>query len=455
MALGRISTNVINEGLKPESIPPELITGLNNEQTVEWTEKVETFFKLYAEDETADREKVHNFSTLQKIAHMESLIEGDILVTLEIDENTKLPSVKLISGRHVANGFNSDKIKGKNNTVEFGVELDKQRRHVAFHVLKKHENGRRGSEAVRVLARGKTTGLLKAWLLYESPPLPGKVRGFPILTRILQATDQIETYAVYEMEASKVNAALAAWVEKSKPGAGTQPLRGVTKRTVEDQTIDPTPKVYNQAGLIVHEVAYGEKLQSFKTDRPNVNFKDFKNAVLEDIAAALEIPPEILALKFGNNFSASRQAEIEFKTYVRKARKYFSDQFNKPIYHRWLMNMVTKGMIQAKGYLSAITNGDIFVRNGWQLSRWNGFVKQNVDILKEAKAYQIYKMMGWITGEQAAAELTETDFRSNVKRLKPENKSLADANEPLHGDINTSKSVVSGTNQQEEKPEDD
>jgi len=454
MALGRLATNVLNEGLKPESIPPTSITGFDDEATVNWTEKLETLFKLYAEDEMVDWERVHNFSALQKVVYMESLVEGDVLIQLKVNEETGLPSIKVVSGRHVATGINSDKLKAKGNTVEFGVELDKKRRHIAYHVLERNKLGFVGTEAVRILAKGRNTGRPNTFLVYESPPPAGKVRGFPILTRILQATDQIETYAIYEMEASKLNASLAMWVEKTKERAGSNPLAGVGKRNAED-AFDGIPKTSVEAGMLVKEVAYGEKLNSFKTDRPNVNFKAFKDTVLEDIAAALEIPPEILQLKFGNNFSASRQAEIEFKTYVRKARKYFSDQFNKKFYNQWLTGMVFRGLIQANGYIEAVNSGNLFTRNGWQLSKWIGFVKQNVDIFKEAKAYELYIEMGIMTREQAAGELTEADYRSAVKRLLVENEMLALAKEPLPGDINTSKSIVADNQQQEEEDEEE
>ncbi len=457
MALGRLSTNVINEGLRPQSMPSKHITGMSQEQTVQWTEKTEELFNLWASDETVDYEGVHNFSAIQKVAYMEALVEGDVLIETKVDEKTGLPSIKIISGRHVANGSNSLDIMAKGNTVEYGVELNKKRQHIAYHIRKRDQFGRRGMEVERILAKGKKSKRVTAKLVYESPPPAGSVRGFPILTRILQAADQVETYAVYESESAKLNASIAMWVEKTKDRAGSLPLRGVRKKGAEEEPVDATPKSYTEGSLVIQEVAHGEKPQSFKTDRPNVNFKAFKDAILEDIAAALEIPPEILQLKFGNNYSASRQAEIEFKSYVRKARKYFSDQFNKCVYNQWLTGMVFRSMINAPNYTQAVLNNSLFVRNGWQKCKWVGFVKQNVDIFKEAKAYELYMDNGLMTREQAASELTESDYRSNAERLVPENEMLAKAKAPLPGEINTSKSIVSDNTppSEEDEEEDD
>jgi len=458
MALGRLTTNVINDGINLQAEPSKIITKFNNEQTVEWSENVEEYFDLWASDKSADWSRVHDFSALQKVVYMESLVEGDVLIQLQTDSVTKLPAVKITPGRCVANGFNSASLKAEGNTVVYGVETNKKGEHIAYHVIKKDGIGGLTNQAVRILAKGKKSKRQTAFLVYESPPPAGKVRGFPILTRILQATDQVETYAIYEVEAAKVNAAMAMWVEKTKDRGGSNPLDGVTVKNSDDVSANdniPTTRVV--AGQIIHEVAFGEVPQSFDTKRPNVNYKDFKNSILEDIAAALEIPPEILQLKFGNNYSASRQAEIEFKSYVRKARKYFAKQFAQPVYSQWLAGMVLQGTVKAKGYISAILNDSMFVRNGWQKARWSGFVKQNVDILKEAKAHELYLDMGIETREQAARELTGAAYRSTVERLKPENEMLAGAREPLLGTINTSKSIVSEKPVQtvEEEPDDE
>ena len=82
---------------------------------------------------------------------------------------------------------------------------------------------------------------------------------------------------------------------------------------------------------------------------------------------------------------------------------------------------------------------------GWQRSRFTGYIKQNVDILKEARAYQIYQNEGWIDRDQAANELTGADHATVVKRLNRQNPKLAAARETLFGTIQTSKSKVEAT----------
>lgn len=444
-AIGRMSINVVNSGLRLEANPSQEITGLKDLSHLEWTTKVEELFALWSESKTVSVDEVHDLSGLEKVAYEEAMIEGDILKITEFDTKTKLPRIKLISGRHVQTAINSEKIKAKGNKVLHGVEINKDGKHIAYHVVEDNTFGIK-FDAVRILAKGRTSSRETATLIYNSPPPNGLTRGFPLLTRILQPLSQIGRYATLELKAAEVNAAFALWVEKTENVAGTSPFDGPRLKSdaetppPEDPNAPGKQRVYG--GTILNELAFGEKPHSFDTKRPNVNFSGFKKTILEDIAFSIGMPPEVFMLKFENSFSASRQATIEFKSVVMRERNYFSKQFNKDIYGQWLSGMVFSKKIEAKGYILGLKVSDVFVVKGWQKARFIGFIKQNVDILKEAKAYKEYIDEGLMDRDQAASELTGTDFATNVKRLKKQNLLLADARDPLIGEINTSISRV-------------
>ena len=455
--IGRLVTNIIHEGLDLEADPSKTVTGFEDDAHIEWTSNVEELFSLWSEDKSVDIEENHNLSTLQKVAYTEALIEGDILKVINFDKKTGLPRIRLIPGRHVQSAPNSASLAQGNNKIIHGVEIDSQGRHVAYHVLKDRDLGVL-LEAERIPAKGRTSNRDTARLIYHSPPPQGRTRGFPLLYRILQPLSQIGRYATYELKAAEINAALAMWVEKGEEREGSNPLGGPTLRSEEVTTEEEAakadlPRQRMQGGTMINELQFGEKPHSFTTTRPNVNFPAFKKSILQDIAAALEIPPEILALMFENSFSASRQATIEFKAYVRKEQKFFSTQFNKDIYGQWLLGMVLNNKIKAEGYVNAFKGGDIFGIQGWKKSRFPGYIKQNVDILKEAKAYKEYIDEGLIDRDVAAQELTGADYMTVVKRLKKQNILLAEARDPLLGEINTSVSRVESEAENTERQE--
>lgn len=451
--VGRLNTNIINDGLKLEADPSQFITKMNDDEHTTWTSEIEAFFDLWASDKSVDYKGVHDLSGLEKVGFDEVLIEGDVLKRTRFDEKTGLPRIELIAGRHVQTAPNSNDIAAKGNRVQNGVEIDKAGRHIAYHVVVDNELGI-SFDAVRIPAKGRTSSRETATLVYYSPPPVGRTRGFPLLTRIIQPLAQIGRYSSYELKAAEITSSLALWVEKTKDVQGEFNL-GPTLKTNKN----PDPKIADcevprqsiRGGVVINELAYGEKPHSFDTSRPNINFPAFKKSILQDIAAAIGIPPEVLLLMFENSFSASRQATIEFKALVMRDRAYFSKQFNKEIYGQFLLGMVMNGKIKAPGYKEAIKGGEIFGTRGWQKCRFTGFIKQNVDILKEAKAYVEYINEGLMDRDQAAMELTGADHATVVKRLKKQNPKLADARDSLLGEINTSISRVEGKEPKEPK----
>lgn len=455
--IDRMVTNVVNDGLKLEADPSDIITEMKDEEHVIWTDKVEKLFSLWASSKSVSVDEVHDLSGLEKIGYTEKLIEGDILKITKMDKKTFLPKVKYISGRWVQTAINSKDLAAKGNRVLHGVEIDKSGKHIAYHVVEENKNftgtgfmatSTINFKAVRILAKGRTSNRDTATLEYASPPPNGLTRGFPLLMRMMQSLAQVGRYATLELKAAEVNAAFAMWVEKTQNVTGTNPLGGAALKTDDAPAEESDPnkpgkqRVYG--GVIANELAYGEKPHSFSTTRPNVNFAAFKKTILEDIALSIGMPPEVFLLKFENSFSASRQATVEFRSVVVRERNYHSKQFNKNLYGQWLFGMVLRGKIIAKGYIDGFKIGDVFEIEGWQKCRWVGFIKQNVDILKEAKAYKEYIDEGILDREQASADLTGTSFSVNVKRLKKQNILLAEARDPLLGEINTSISRVEG-----------
>lgn len=442
---GRLNTNIINEGLKLQSNPSKIVTNFDDAAHVAWTEKTEELWKLWSSDKSVDVEEKHTLAGLQKVLFQECFVEGDVLVVIKMDEKTFTPKIKLIPGRNVQSGANSNDIAANGNRVIHGVEIDKSGRHVAYHVIEDNELGI-NFKAKRIMAKGRTSSRTSAYLHYYTPPPVGKTRGFPVLMRILQALAQIGRYSAFELKAAEVNAHLAMYIEKTKNVPGTNPVGGATLKTAGEGPIqevkDDIGRQRLHAGTIINQLAFGEVPHSFDTKRPNINFAGFKKSILQDIALSLGIPPEVFLLMFENSFSASRQATIEFKALVMKDRAYFYEQFNQNVYSQFLLGMVMNNKIEASGYVEAFKAGDVIGKRGWIQSRFTGFVKQNVDILKEAKAYKEYIDEGLMDREMASLELTDTDFDTNVKRLLVQNEKLAKARDPLLGEINTSISRV-------------
>lgn len=430
----RLVTNEINTGLTPEACPNEEIIGLEEDSLTDWSETVETRFGIWGKNpEICDWKGENTFGAIQRAARMESLIAGDVLIVLRQSQRTRLPQVQLISGSAVQTPFASDQAKLRTgHTIEHGIELDAQRRQVAFWVTQ--EDG----TSKRLPARGPRSGRRLAWLVYGSDKRFDDLRGQPLLSLVLQSLKEIDRYRDSTQRKALINSFLTAAVEKNQDKPSTLPVQGgaVRKDTVTTTESDGKPRQFNIAkqmpGLVLEELQHGEKLVLKGGEGTDVNFGPFEEAIIQGVAWGNEIPPEILRLAFSNNYSASQAAINEFKIYLNKVWAEWGETFCTPIYIDFLISETLLQKINAPGFLDAWRDPaayDIF--GAWTAVDWYGSIKPSTDMLKQAKGSKLLINEAWSTNAREARITTGTKFTANIKRLKRENQLKAEAARPL------------------------
>lgn len=435
----RLVTNIINTGLALEATPDEQILGMGDDALAAWSELVENRFHLWERSpELCDHKGQQAFGALQAQAKLTAIISGDVLVVLLQDPVTGLPRVRLVDGARIQSPspFGEPGL-APGHTVRHGVELDRDGRHVAYWVLQEPDSaGRRRVE--RLPRVGASTGRLQAWLVYGGPKLLDEVRGEPLLAVMLQSLREIDRYRDSVQRKATVNAMLAMFIQKDMETPGSRPITGGAVRKGTEVAAGPGKerKVYNFAemipGAVLDELAPGEKPQGFKSDGTDEKFSDFEAAIINAIAWAYEIPPEILTLAFSSNYSASQAAVNEFKLFLNVVRADWGDDFCQPIYVDWLLSETLAGRIVAQGLLEAWRERRLFDRfAAWISADWTGAIKPSVDLVKQANGYALLIKEGLITRDRAARETTGTKYSKNAAKLKRENLMIADANEPL------------------------
>jgi capsid protein len=291
--LRRMVTNEINVGLALEAKPEEAILGVADDSLADWSEEVETRFALYGNNPNlCDFFGQRTLGALQRQIRLEALISGDVLVVLDVDRVTGLPKVRLVNANKVRTPIDTTGLP-KTHTIEHGVELDSKGRHVAYWVDQ------------RVLARGRRSGRRVAWLVYGTERRMDDVRGEPLLALVLQSLKEIDRYRDSALRKAVINSILAMFIQKDADKPGTLPmLGGATRRdqvtptdSVDtDRTFDITKHI---PGLFMQELQTGEKPVPHSTAGTDVNFGPFEESIVQAIAWANEVPPEILRLSFG------------------------------------------------------------------------------------------------------------------------------------------------------------
>ena len=184
--------------------------------------------------------------------------------------------------------------------------------------------------------------------------------------------------------------------------------------------------------MIPEELQTGEEPVLLGGQGTDTNFGVFEEAIVQAVAWANEVPPEILRLAFSNNYSASQAAINEFKIYLNKVWADWGATFCQPIYVEWLLSETLRGKISAPSLLSSWRDPqaqDVF--GAWVSADWYGSIKPSTDMLKQAKGSKLLVSEGWSSNARESRGLTGTKFARNVIRLKRENELKAAAARPL------------------------
>jgi len=429
----RLVTNEINTGLTLNSTPaPELIPGIDDEAAATWSEDAEARWKMFSKDpRVCDHQNLHNEGRLQEFIRQESLVDGDILCVQRFNAATGQSGTQLVRGENVRTPPGKGTNEKNGNMIRYGVELDSDGRHVAYHVQQEDDKFK------RLPAFGVRTGRPIAWLVYGTDRRFGDVRGEPLISIIMQSLKEIDRYRDAAQRKAVINSMLAMYIMKNADKMGSKPLTNAGIRRDNVDVSDGTGTrslAFNSAlpGITLDELQVGEEPKAFGPDGTDINFPNFEAAIIQAIAWACEMPPEILTLQFSNNYSASQAAINEFKIYLNSARNHFAGQYCTPRYHEWLYNELIARRINAPGLLQAWDDPRQYQFVGaWRCSDWTGAIKPSTDIVKQTKGYAAQLDRGLITHEKAAKELNGSSFRDNVRRLARETQQLADALRPL------------------------
>jgi capsid protein len=266
----------------------------------------------------------------------------------------------------------------------------------------------------------------------------GEVRGVPLLGIVLQSLKEIDRYRDSAQRKAVINSMLAMFVKKSEDKPGTRPISAGATRRDSVAVTDPSgaKRQFNiqksVPGMVMEELQHGEEPVAFGANGTDVNFGPFEEAMLQSVAWANEMPPEIMRLAFSSNYSASQAALNEFKIYLNKIWSTFGANFCRPVYQDWLINENLAGRVVSPGLLDAWRDPTKITQfTSWTDADWYGSIKPSTDMKKLVQASKLALDEGWTTNSRESRAITGTKFTKNAKRLKRENELKVEAMTPL------------------------
>ena len=419
-ALKTMRTNVVAGGLMPSPQIDADYLRLTNEQAEALQAQILREFALWADTPVCDADRVDNFYKLQQLAFLSYLMNGDAFALLPMKEQPGQPyslRVRVIEADRVCSPDSYDRlvpceVKGhKVHSIVQGVETDADGMVIAYWICNQHplsslSNQAGALEWTRVEAYG-SSGRPNV-LHVMNRERAGQRRGVPVLAPVLEALKQLGRYTEAEITAAVISAMFTVFIQSATVQNGKPIGEALPPEQLIDAQDQGTIELGNGAIVALNP---GETVEFAKPEHPNSGYDAFFNAMVKEIGAALEIPPEVLEKQFTQNFSSARGSLNEFWRTCGMQRDWFSDDFCQPVYEAWLAEAVARGRIKAPGFF-----GDPAIRKAYADCKWNGPSRTALNPSQEVEAAIKRVDAGFSTAEEETAQLTGGDYNRNIRK---------------------------------------
>lgn len=419
-ALKTMRTNVVAGGLMPSPQIDADYLRLTNEQAEALQAQILREFALWADTPVCDADRVDNFYKLQQLAFLSYLMNGDAFALLPMKEQPGQPyslRVRVIEADRVCSPDGYDRlvpceVKGHRvHSIVQGVETDADGMVIAYWICNQHplsslSNQAGALEWTRVEAYG-SSGRPNV-LHVMNRERAGQRRGVPILAPVLEALKQLGRYTEAEITAAVISAMFTVFIQSATVQNGKPIGEALPPEQLIDAQDQGTIELGNGAIVALNP---GETVEFAKPEHPNSGYDAFFNAMVKEIGAALEIPPEVLEKQFTQNFSSARGSLNEFWRTCGMQRDWFSDDFCQPVYEAWLAEAVARGRIKAPGFF-----GDPAIRKAYADCKWNGPSRTALNPSQEVEAAIKRVDAGFSTAEEETAQLTGGDYNRNIRK---------------------------------------
>jgi lambda family phage portal protein len=420
--------NVVGIGLRLVPMPDFVALGKDKKWAVEWSRKVKSVWRPWAETTLCDVQNTSNFHGMTRNIFNGCMLNGEALALpmwMPSSRSKFATKIQVIESDRLSTPIG--RIDGQ--YMRGGVQIDDYGKPLGYWIRKAHP----GDAYIGVLPQvvqwefieAETPWGRKRVIHVHEQDRIGQHRGKPDLTAVLTQFKMLDHYQRTEIQAAVVQAMVAAFIET--------PMDSTTLATMFGQDVNsPEFLSYMQArneyrvnlkGAAVLPLFPGDKLSPFTPTRPNNAYGPFVENVLRHTAVGLNMPYEFLMKDFSkDNYSSASAAVVEaFKFFIGR-RKFLVDSWATPVYELWLEEAISLGLIDAPDYYDNVY--------AYSRCKWIGPGRGWRDPVKEAQGAQLRLDAYLSTLEEECAQ-QGLDWEEVLEQRSAERARLAELNLPL------------------------
>lgn len=278
-----------------------------------------------------------------------------------------------------------------------GIEVDRHGNPVRYHFLQSHPGA--GYTGISSITNEGVWVRSSSVIHLFVEDRPGQHRGVPEITPALPLFALLRRYSLSTVAAAETAADLAAVLKTDSPGYTVDDIQGVEPGVsfpIRRRTIMSLP--------------FGWSIQQLKAEQPATTYKEFRDAVITEIARCLNMPKNIAAGDSSDyNYASGR---LDHQTYFRAIdveRQEFLSHCVEPTFQNWLREFLS--------IKSGVAQRDIDLAK--YPHRWYWDPRPHVDPEKHAKAIEILWNRGLLTDDDFLME-AGIDPEEHYEKLEAE-----------------------------------
>lgn len=432
----RFADTVADNGLRLELAPKVELLGITREEASAWARDVEARFDLWAKSKRQHRSEVLTFYQSQNLyAHWQQR-DGDIFVRLYYSPDKGLQNPLQFEF------IDPDQIRGDAYTTTYGfqfrndgIKRDARGREVSFTVWVRDEKGQ--YNPVDIPARGEKSGRLFMLHGYR-PEYAGQGRGFSRLSHAIQELENITDFSAAAIKKAINQSNIVGFVEPSKDEDASNPFEGMLTNqgagpAAEQFGADPVPAAAAQnvtaeslqrvecyqvpeattdtpGSMFITNLTKGSTIKFMPNTAPGDSFDTFVDSFAGHLSASLSIPLEVVLMKFGQNYSASRATLLLFWRVCLIWRGEMASDYLDPVVEMWLSEEIAAGRVSAPGWT------DPRLRAAWLNCNWIGPPPPDIDPSKTADARRKNIEIGVTNLEREARDHNGSSAAANLEK---------------------------------------
>lgn len=435
----RYAETVADVGLVWESTPNADMLGISQEEADAWASNVEQRFDLWARDKNAHRSGIMNFYQSQRLYASAQQRDGENFIRFYYSSDSYLQNplqFEFIDPEQlVGDSYSTTQAYF---SLKDGIEKNAQGREIGYKIRIKRGNK---YETISIPARARNGRVMM--IHGFAPKYAGQTRGYSELGHALQEFQNLTDFklshlmkAIHQSQIWMFNkpskdapaSNLFEDMDKTQAGPprlsetyGSNPTPPADAKNVTPESqaplnyyLPPREAFQTPGGAAVMSLEAGEEIKPFVNTAPADDYDKYVDNFGAYLTASSGQPFEVMLMRFGKNYSASRAALILFWRIARIWQNEMATDYLNVTVESWASEEIAAGLIIAPGW------SDPRLRAAWLNGAWHGAPMPDIDPTKTARSNSIkVHELGAKTLKQVARE-HGSDIRRNMVQLQKE-----------------------------------